>query len=223
MFEREELLLGKDNIDKIKNKNILIVGLGGVGGMAFEMLIRSGISNITAIDYDIFEKSNLNRQILATKLDIGKKKVDVAKKRAQEINENVNVNIKHLKINEENINKLSIKYDYIIDACDDVKAKMALIKFAISNNIKIISCMGTGNKIDPTKLEITNIWKTEYDPLAKKIRQELKKEHINYKLPVVSSKEQPIKSENKIGSLSFVPNYAGMLLTNFIINDIIDN
>lgn len=220
---RTDILIGNDNIKKISNINVLLVGIGGVGGSCLEMLIRSGINNITIIDYDIFEESNLNRQILSLNNNIGKSKVEVAKERILSINPECNITIYNKKLDNNLLNKLNSNYDYIIDAIDDIKAKILLIKYAINNNIKIISSMGTGNRLDPSKLYITNIWKTENDPLAKKLRSELRKENIKYKLPVVTSKEVPvIKTNGPIGSMAMVPNTAGILLASFVINDIIE-
>ena len=220
MLDRLKLIFSNEKIDSLKNTKILLVGLGGVGGMTFEMLIRSGISNITICDYDTFEISNLNRQILSSVENIGDLKVDVAKKRALDINNEVNIKCISKKIDELFLEKFTDKFDYIIDACDDIKAKICLIKYALNNNIKIISCCGTGNKINPEKLEITNIYKTKYDPLAKKLRYELRKEKIYNNIPVVSSSEVPIKND-KVGSLCTVTNYAGILLASYVINDIL--
>ena len=222
MFERLEKLIGKDNLNNIRNKKILLIGLGGVGGIVLEMLIRTGINNITVIDYDIFEESNLNRQILCNINDIGKNKVEVAKEKMLQINSKCNINIINDKVNDNLVKKLDTNYDYIIDAIDDVDAKVSVIKFAINSNIKIISSCGTGRKVDPTKLCITTIWKTTNDPLAKKLRHKLKKEKITYRLPVVSSNEISIKVDDEIiPSMAMVPNTAGILLSSYVINDII--
>ena len=219
---RSEMLIGKENIKKIENAKVLLAGLGGVGGMALEMIVRCGIKNITIIDYDKFEESNINRQILCTKKSIGKNKVDEAEKRIKKINPSCKVIKYNEKIDNVFLSNNTFDADYIIDAIDDVKAKVELIKYAINNNIKIISCMGTGNKLDPSKLEITNIWKTSYDPLAKKLRSVLRKERINYKLPVVSSEEKGVVNNIKeIPSLALVPNAAGIMLASYVINDII--
>ncbi|MBQ9013411.1 MAG: ThiF family adenylyltransferase [Bacilli bacterium] len=215
-------LIGEENNKMLKSKNILLVGLGGVGGSTFEMLIRSGINNITIIDFDKFEESNLNRQILSDSSNISLYKVDVAKKRASLINKECNVLAYNSKIDEEFIKNINTNYDYIIDAIDDIKAKVLLVKFATSNNIKIISSCGTGNRLNPEKLYITNIWKTSNDPLARKLRYLLRKEKISYKLPVVSSKELPlIKTNNFVGSMAMVPNSAGIMLASYVINDIL--
>lgn len=220
---RIEKVIGTDNVNKLNNTRVLLVGIGGVGGITFEMLVRSGIKNITIIDFDVFEKSNLNRQILSLNSNINQNKVDVAKKRALEINSNCKINAISEKLDIDMLDNLDSNFDYIIDACDDVKAKVALVKYAVKNNIKIIACCGTGNRIDPEKLKISTIWKTEYDPLAKKFRTELRKNGINYKLPVVYSSEVPlIKESGFVGSMAMVPNSAGILLASYVINDVID-
>lgn len=221
-YSRTKKVIGEENLKLLQKASVLIVGIGGVGGSALEMLVRSGIGNITLIDFDTFEESNLNRQILSLKSNIGKYKVEVAKKRILSINPYCNVSYYDKKLDEELIKQLNNNYNYIIDACDDTKAKVALVKFAIKNNIKIISSCGTGNRLKPELLKITNIWKTEYDPLAKKIRAMLRKENISYKLPVICSFEKPIKTKGSVGSMALVPNYAGILLASYVINDIIE-
>ncbi len=220
MFESLNGLINEKELDNIKSKKILVVGLGGVGSIACESLVRSGIHNIDLIDFDKYEESNLNRQLYSLNSTIGKYKTEVARNRLLDINKDLNINIYTKKLDESLINELDTNYNYIVDAIDDVKAKILLIKFAINNNIKIISSMGTGNKLEPLKLEITTINKTEYDPLAKVIRKRLKKEFITYKLPVVSSKEVPIK-DNGLKSFFPVTNTAGILLSTFVINDIL--
>lgn len=223
MFDRVVSLIGKDSLDKISRKTVLIVGLGGVGGYAMEALVRSGISNLILIDYDKIDESNLNRQIITTRNNIGKKKVDIAKIRVNDINSDCNVFVHDIFLNEENIDILDkYKIDYIVDACDSVDTKKLLIDYAISNNIKLISSMGTANKIDPTKLEILDIRKTSYDPLAKILRKYVLDKKINKKIMVVSSTEIPIRKDI-LASLIFVPATAGLLCANYIIRDIIEN
>ena len=215
-LDRLKKIIGND-INKLLNLKVLIIGIGGVGGAAFEMLIRSGVGSITVIDYDVFEESNLNRQILSLNTNVGIKKVEVAKKRASKINNACLVNAINGRVDEGFLNNLAPDFDYIIDACDDINAKVVLVKYAIKNNIKIISSCGTGNRLHPEKLIISNIWKTEYDPLAKKLRQNLRKENINYKLPVVCSLEKPIlKTNDYVGSISTVPNSCGILLASYV-------
>ena len=223
-YSRIAKIIGDDNLKKLKSAKVLIVGLGGVGGNALEIIARSGISNIVIADFDVFEESNLNRQILCLKNSITKKKVEVAKERILAINPNCNLTIIDDKINEEVLNKYKINVNYIIDACDDVKAKVSLIKYAINNNMKIISCCGTGNRLNPESLKVSNIWETDHDPLARKLRYELRKNAINYKLPVVISKEKPsIKTKGFVGSMAMVPNAAGILLASYVINDILNS
>ena len=221
-LDRSIKLIGKNNVKKLNNLKVLIVGLGGVGGMTLEMLVRSGIENLIIIDYDDFEESNINRQLLCTQKSIEKHKTDEAIIRVKSINPLCSIKKYDVKINRDFLCENNLKVDYIIDACDDVNAKIELIKYALDKNIKIVSCMGTGNKLDPAKLKITNIWKTQYDPLAKKIRQYLRKENITDKIPVVTSEERPlVKSIKEIPSLALVPNAAGILLASYVINDII--
>lgn len=222
MYERIERILSKEEINNIKNLNILIVGLGGVGGAAFEALVRMGVLHITAIDNDKFDISNLNRQILSNKSNIGYFKALEAQIRANNINNDCLIDSRVMFLNEDNINELDIsKYDYILDCCDTLSTKILLIEYALKYNIKIISCMGTGNRLDPTKLVITDIWKTNNDPLAKQVRIQLRKKKINKKIKVVTSTEIPRKSSIGVGSTSLVPNCAGFFMASFVINDII--
>jgi len=221
-LNRLELLIGKDKIDKIKNTKVLLVGIGGVGGYTFESLVRSGIENITIIDGDKIDETNLNRQILTNSLNIGKYKVDEARVRALSINPNININVANLFLDETNIDLINFKdYDYIIDACDTVNTKALLIYKGLENKVKIISSMGTAKKMDPLKLTITTLNKTSYDPLAKAMRKLIDKENQE-KVIVISSTEE-ILTNNTLGSNSFVPGVAGLLITSFIINDIVSN
>ena len=219
MFERLEKILNKEDFNKIKDLKIIIIGIGGVGGYALEALTRIGANNITIVDSDKIDITNLNRQIISLHSNIGQKKVDIAEKRCKDINPTIKIkkvlkfvlNVQELELN---------NYDYVIDACDTVTTKIELIKYCYHNKIKIISCMGTGNRFDPTKLEITDIYKTNYDPLSKRIRRILRKEKIN-KLKVVSSKEIPIKTDRTPGSSSLVSSVAGIYMASYIINDIL--
>ena len=221
MFDRIINLIGKENYLKLNSKKILIVGCGGVGGYALETLVRSGINNIDIIDFDKIDITNLNRQIITHQNNIGKLKIEEAKNRALKINPNININVYNLFLNEENINEiLENNYDYIIDACDTVNTKILLIKESINNNIKLISCMGTAKKLEPTKLSITTLDKTNYDPLAKIIRKKIRDLKITKKIYVVSSTEKIIECD-KLGSLMMVPATAGILCAQYVINDII--
>ena len=220
MFERTINLIGIDNFNKISNLNILLVGLGGVGSFVFESLIRSGVNNITIVDYDVVTLSNINRQLVANLNTVGRKKIDVAIEHAKEINNKININALDIKITSENINNLKNDYDFIVDACDSIDAKISLIKFAKEHNIKIISSMGMGNRLKPQNIKISSLNKTINDPLAKKLRNILRKENINLNIPVVFSEELPIKKD-AINSLVTVPSIAGIYITSYIINSVI--
>jgi len=220
-LSRFESLIGKENLELIKNKKILIIGLGGVGSYSLEAIVRSGINNLIIIDKDIIDITNLNRQLMALHSNIGKYKTDVFESRIKDINKNACITKITKEIKEEDIDDLiRLNPDYIIDACDTLSVKKELIRKSIKNNIKLISCMGMGNKLNPSLISITDIRKTSYDPLAKSIRKMVKDEKINKKIMVVSSTEKPIKS-NVISSNSFVPATAGLLCASYVINDIL--
>ncbi len=226
MFDREIKLIGIDNYNKLKNSSIMVIGLGGVGGYVVESLTRAGIGNIIIIDYDTIDISNINRQIISNTCNIGMKKVYEWEKRIKLINPNCHVITIDKYLTKDNLYDTldNYKIDYIIDACDTINVKKELIKYTYLNKIGFISSMGTGNKLDPTKLEITTLDKTSYDPIAKILRKYIKDEKINKKIYVVCSKEQPKKiNEKKISSISTVPSVAGLLLSSFVINSIINN
>ena len=222
MFERLITLIGEDNVNKLKKANVLIVGLGGVGGYALETLVRSGIYNLTIVDGDIVELSNLNRQIISKRDVIGKPKALVAQARTLEINPDVNLKVINEFISEDNFSLLNIdSFDYVIDACDDLNLKILLIKNA--DKYKLISSMGTANKMDMTRFKITTVDKTSYDPLAKIIRKKIKEEKIWTKFKVVSSDEKVMKNGTKLGTIAYMPAVSGLLCASYVINDIIDN
>ena len=184
MFERLELLIGKENLNKIKTKHILVIGLGGVGRYVVESLIRSGIENITIVDFDKIDISNLNRQLMTNLNNIGKLKTDEIEKRILMINKNVYIKKISKFINEDNYLELfKENIDYLIDAEDSTNTKKLIIKECLKRKIKFITCCGTGNKLDPSKLEIIDIRKTSYDPLAKSLRTWVNKEKIKVKKP----------------------------------------
>lgn len=221
MFERLELLIG-NKIDILKNKTVMVIGLGGVGGHAFEALVRSGIQNIIVIDSDEIDITNLNRQDLAYLNTVGKPKAEIAEKLAMQINPNCHIQKYQTFLNEENIdNVFQNKLDFVIDAIDTIETKKLIIKKCLKENIPFISVMGTGNKMHPELLEIADIRKTEYDPIAKIIRKMIKEEKINKKVPVVFSKEKPI-IKGKVGSNAFVPASAGLLAASFVINKLLE-
>lgn len=221
MFERLITLIGEDNVNKLKKANVLIVGLGGVGGYALETLVRSGIYNLTIVDGDIVELSNLNRQIISKRDVIGRPKALVAQARTLEINPDVNLRVINQFISEDNFSLLNIdSFDYVIDACDDLNLKMLLIKNA--DKYKLISSMGTANKMDMARFKITTIDKTSYDPLAKIIRKKIKEEKIRTKFKVVSSDEKVMKNGAKLGTIAYMPAVSGLLCASYVINDIIN-
>ena len=220
MFERFELLVG-DKINDIKSKKVLVIGVGGVGSYTVESLVRSGISNITIIDNDIIDITNLNRQLMTTLDNIGLSKVEVLEKRIKSINPDCIVTALNIFVDDSNIDSIITDYDYVVDACDTVKTKLSIIRVCNKLGIKLISSMGTGNKMNPSLLQVTDIYKTSYDPLAKLIRSNCRKMGIK-RLTVVCSKEISIKKGIKtIPSNSFVPATAGLLITSYIINDIV--
>lgn len=221
MFERLITLIGEDNVNKLKKANVLIVGLGGVGGYALETLVRSGIYNLTIVDGDIVELSNLNRQIISKMDVIGRPKALVAQARTLEINPDVNLKVINQFIREDNFSLLNIdSFDYVIDACDDLNLKILLIENA--DKYKLISSMGTANKMDMTRFKITTIDKTSYDPLAKIIRKKIKEEKIRTKFKVVSSDEKVMKNGAKLGTIAYMPAVSGLLCASYVINDIIN-
>ncbi len=225
MFERMKLILSDEQIDKLVNSKILIVGVGGVGGACFEALVRLGIGRMDVVDGDAFDVSNLNRQILANINNIGHSKALEAKMRGLSINPSIYINSYEMFLNEANIGQIDVSsYDYIIDCCDTMTTKLLLIKEALRNKKKIISSMGTGNRLDATKLEIKSIWKTNNDPVAKVMRKMLRDNNIKDKIPVLCSNELPCKiHERRPGSVSLVPNVAGFYIANYVFSDIINS
>ncbi len=229
MLSRTELLIGKEGIEKLNKSKVAIFGIGGVGSFVVEALVRAGVENFILVDNDKVCLSNLNRQIIATVKTIGKYKTEVAKERILEINPNANVKTYQEFFMPESKGILDDTVDYIVDAIDTVTAKIELVIRANKLNIPIISSMGTGNKLDPTKFEVTDIYKTSVCPLAKVMRKELRTRGIN-KLKVVYSKEEPIKPNKTLeninkkqvpGSISFVPSVAGLITAGEVIKDII--
>ena len=222
-FIRTINLIGENNFNKLKDKHILILGLGGVGGYCLEAIARSGINNITIVDFDRVDETNINRQIIANINNIGEYKTEEWYKRIKSINPDCNLTIINEKIDLDNIDILfKNKIDYIIDACDTIVVKKQLIIECINRSIKLISSMGIGNKLNPSKIKITTLDKTNNDKIAKILRKFVKDNKINKKIMVVSSSENVIKTDSKtINSISYVPSVAGLLLASYVINDII--
>ena len=245
-FSRTELLIGKESIEKLNKSKVAVFGIGGVGSFVVEGLVRAGVGNFILIDDDKVCLTNLNRQLIATRATVGKYKVEVAKERILSINPKANVEIVQEFFMPDSKEILDNSVDYIVDSIDTVTAKIELVVRANKLGIPIISSMGTGNKLDPTRFEVTDIYKTSVCPLAKVMRKELKARGIK-NLKVVYSKEDPIKLDNNSessckngcicppgtkrkctirnqvpGSISFVPSVAGLIIAGEVVKDIIN-
>ena len=223
MFNRLELLIGKEALAKLKNQHVVVLGLGGVGGFIVESLIRSGIEHITIIDNDTIDITNLNRQIIATNNNINRLKTKEFEKRILSINKNAKVKTINSFIDESNIDLIfKDKIDYFIDACDTINTKKSVIKKCLEKNIDFITCLGTGKRMDPSKIKITDIRKTKYDPIARILRKYIKDEHINKRITCCYSEEEPKKIESDvIPSSIFVPSSAGILIASYVVNELI--
>ncbi len=224
-FSRTELLIGKEGIEKLQNAKVAVYGLGGVGSYVVEALARAGIGHLVIIDYDKFDETNINRQLGALHSTIGKYKIDVMEDRILDINPNIKVQKyfpTDIEGGEENL--ITSDFTYVVDAIDTMTSKLKVIEKCNKENVKIITATGAGNKLNPTKFEVADIYQTSVCPVCKILRKELKSRNIN-NLKVVYSKEKPIKHEetqNKIlGSISFVPSVAGLIVASELIKDII--
>ena len=229
MFQREIPIIKEEGLKKLQDSNVLLFGLGGVGGILAETLVRCGIGKITIVDFDIVNESNKNRQIIALNSTIGMKKTEALKNRLLDINENLNIETQDLFIDANTINEFDFtKYNYVIDAVDNVTAKILIIEKAKQNNVKVISSMGTGNKIDPSKFQIKDISKTTMCPLAKVMRLELRKRNIK-DVKVLFSIEEPIKSDLEengklvVSSIMFNVAVAGIMIAREVILDTIND
>lgn len=245
-LSRTELLIGKDGLDKLKNSKVIVFGVGGVGSYTVEALARAGVGNLILVDDDTVCLTNLNRQVHATYKTISQPKVDVMKERIASINRDCIITTHRVFVTQENISEIiPDDVDYVVDAIDTVSAKLGLAEYCYKKGIKIMSSMGTGNKLDPTQFKVTDIFKTKVCPLAKVMRYELRKRGIE-KLKVVYSEEIPIKPNNDDvvtcktgcvctggtkkcaakrqipGSISFVPPVAGMIIGGEVIKDILE-
>lgn len=229
-LKRTEMLLGAQAVEKLKGSSVAVFGVGGVGGGVIEALARGGVGRIDLIDNDTVSESNINRQLIATCNTVGMLKTEAAKARILEINPTCEVNTFNIFILPENIDSFDfLIYDYVIDAIDTVSGKIAIIEECNKEKIPVISSMGTGNKLDPTRFEITDIFKTSVCPLARVMRTEMKKRGIK-KLKVLYSKEEPLKpviseiterGKAVPGSISFVPPVAGMIIGGEVIKELI--
>ncbi|MBR6726092.1 MAG: tRNA threonylcarbamoyladenosine dehydratase [Clostridia bacterium] len=221
-LSREATLIGDDAVEKLKKARILLFGCGGVGSYTAEALIRSGVGYISVVDFDTVSKSNINRQIIATHKTVGMSKVLLMRERALDINPDISFNALSLFVNAENASEIieSEHPDYVIDAIDNVSAKIAIAEYCYKNGIPIIASMGTGNKLDQSRFRITDIKKTEVCPLAKVMRRELRLRGIS-NIEVLWSDEQPLKNgERTPASISFVPSAAGLMIAGHVIKRI---
>ncbi len=227
---RTELLIGKNALDILKNSHVAVFGIGGVGSFAVEALVRTGIGNVTVVDKDTVDITNINRQIHANFNSIGKDKTSLIRERALEINPNLNINCYQTFFNENSYPEFfesKLKYDYVIDAIDTIKSKLFLIQSAQNKGIPIISSMGMGNKLNPRKIEVSDIYKTSVCPLARIVRKYARRNRIK-KLKVVYSKEEPIKIKNNtqeklVGSMMFVPSCAGITMAYEVVRSILSD
>lgn len=227
---RTGLIVGQEGLDKLEKANVIVFGVGGVGSFACEAIVRAGVGNITIVDFDDVDITNINRQIPALHSTVGKFKVEVMKERLLDINPNLNIKtVKDVYTAETSDKILNENYDYVIDAIDMVTSKIHLIETCNKKGFKIISSMGMGNKLDPTKVVVTDIYKTHTCPLAKVLRRELKNRQVK-KLKVVYSTEQPVELKEKImngrkltaGSVSFVPSVGGLVIASVVIRDLLE-
>lgn len=223
-FSRLEKIIGNDSVRLLSEKCVLVLGCGGVGGYVCEALARSGVGSLILVDYDVIDESNINRQIIALNSTIGLKKVDVLASRIKDINPECGVTKIDKFIDEDNICELFDRdIDYFVDACDTTTVKKCVILECLNRNIPFISSMGTGNKLDPSKLDIMDIRKTVNDPLARILRKFVKDNKINKKVMVLSSSELPIKTGDRVpGSSAFVPSSAGLMIASYIVRDFIN-
>lgn len=231
-FSRMEILLGREGTEKLSRAKIVVFGIGGVGSYVAEALARCGVGCLMLVDHDTVSVTNINRQIYALRSTVGRSKVQVAKERIQDIDENILVHTYETFYNEDTAGMFDFHgYDYVVDAIDTVSSKLLIIQNARECHVPVISCMGTGNKLDPSRFEITDISKTTMCPLAKVMRTELRKRDIR-KVKVLYSKEKPIKpldngerKENTDrpvpGSISFVPSVAGLMIAGEVVRDLI--
>lgn len=220
MFSRLELLVG-DKLNNLKNANIIIFGVGGVGGYVAEMLVRSGLGNITIVDFDVVDITNKNRQIIALDSTVGKLKVEVLKDRINDINKECIVTAINDKLTKDNLNDFNLsKFDYVIDAIDMVSSKLSLIEYCYNSRIKIISSMGAGNRLGIPEFVVDDIYKTYNDGLAKVLRHKLRKLGVKHHKVVFCKNNSTFSGEN-IGSIAYFPAVAGCVLSAYVIDELL--
>lgn len=215
-LQRLEILVGPDGVQTLMNKSVFILGVGGVGGFVCEALARSGVGHLILVDSDVLDVTNINRQIIAYHSTIGRKKVEVMKERILDINPNCQVDIYDLFLEDDFSLLDDMQADFVVDCCDTVRTKENLISYCVQNKIQFLTCLGTAKKMDPSLLEITELSKTYNDPLARILRKYVKDQRISSKIPVCFSKELPINVK-ELGSVSFVPSSAGLLIASYIV------
>ena len=220
-YSRTMLLLGEEGVNKLKNKSVIIFGIGGVGGFVTEALARSGVGHLDLVDSDKVSESNINRQIIALRSTIGRYKTEVMKERIMDINPEAEVNIHNCFYLPETASEFDFsKYDYVVDAVDTVTAKISLVLEAERCNVPIISSMGAGNKLDPTRFQVSDIYKTSVCPLAKVMRKELRARGIK-SLKCVYSTEEPAVKTTPPGSIAFVPSAMGLIVAGEVVKDLV--
>lgn len=222
-FQRTGLLIGEEGLKRLSECHVAVFGIGGVGGYVTEALARCGVGELTLVDRDVVSISNLNRQIIALESTVGRMKTRVMKERIEEINPNLNVHTREVFFLPENSHTFAFDtYDYVVDAVDTVTAKIEIIMKCQEAGVPVISSMGTGNKMDPSKLQIADIYKTRVCPLAKVMRKELKQRRVKH-LKVVYSTEEPVVKLRTPGSMSFVPGSAGLLIASAVVRDLLES
>ncbi len=221
-FYKTELLIGESGINKLKNSNVIVFGIGGVGGHVCEMLVRAGVGSITIVDFDVVDITNINRQIIALNSVVGKPKVDVMEQRLLDINPNLNITKINDRVSIDNVNEiLSTNYNFVVDAIDSVTNKIDLIVCAHNKGLNIVSAMGAGNRTQIPYFEVSDIYKTYNDGLAKIMRKKLKEKNIE-KHTVVFSKLTATPVEGQVGSISYYPAMCGCVLAAYVINKLIE-
>lgn len=238
IHDRTKIIVKEDGLKRLQNSNILLAGLGGVGGYAVEALVRAGIGNLTIVDNDVVDISNINRQIIATHSNIGNKKTDLFKQRIADINPDCNVNAETIFLDNSNIEQVlnAEKYSYVIDCIDSLNCKVGLVETAWKMDIKVYSSMGAGGKTDPLAVEVTDLFKTTVCPLAKFMRIRLKKRGVGKGIKAVFSKETPVaplppepseentcRNRSTLGSISYIPAIFGLTLAGEVIRDIVNS
>ena len=226
IFNRAELLLGSDGMERLGAANVLVMGVGGVGSWCAECLIRTGIRHLTIVDADVVQASNINRQLMATTQTIGAVKVDVLKERLLQINPQASITAIQMMYNEETANSINLDdYDYVVDAIDSLKDKALLILRTTASKAKLFSSMGAALKLDPTQIKVTEFWKVKGDPLAKALRNRFKKsgQFPSRKFKCVYSEERLSYQTEGKGSIAQVTAVFGFMLASLIIHDIIEN